>query len=75
MRAYNVETSTTTGKQYEYIQRLGSGTYGTTWMAIDYATNTKVAIKMFTRPGKFGGTEMEDIKEDWEIDVSLTLFV
>lgn len=55
---------------YKYIQKLGSGTYGITWMAINLNTNQKVAIKIFKRPGKIGEEEIEDIKEDWNIEIN-----
>lgn len=57
------------GKTYEYVQELGSGTYGTTWMAIDKSLDKKVAIKVFSRPGKLGQAKIEDIEEDWTIEI------
>lgn len=60
------------GKTYEYVQKLGSGTYGTTWMAFDKdpsGREKKVAIKVFSRPGKLDQDAIDDIKEDWDIEI------
>jgi len=65
---HNIETSKS-GKTYKYVQKLGSGTYGTTWMAIDQDTGEKITIKVFSRPGKLDQEKIEDITEDWEIEV------
>ena len=62
------KTESYNGVTYEYVQELGSGTYGTTWMA--FADGKKVAIKIFSRPGKLGQFEIDDIKEDWEIEIN-----
>jgi len=62
------------GNRYKYVQKLGAGTYGTTWMAIMNGTK-KVAIKLFTRPGRLDQDDIEDIKEDWEIEINALMAV
>jgi len=61
------------GKTYELIQKLGAGTYGTTWMAAQHSEggkDKKVAVKVFSRPGKLDQDKIEDIEEDWTVEIN-----
>jgi serine/threonine protein kinase len=53
---------------YQYVQKLGAGSYGTTWMGI--SNGKKVAIKIFSRTGKIDTEKIDDISQDWEAEIA-----
>ena len=40
---------TSLDERYTFLRQAGKGTYGTTWIAVDKLTNTKVAIKAISK--------------------------
>lgn len=50
---------------YRFVKRLGSGSFGTTWLAIKISTGEKVAIKIFGNDD-MKPSQLKDIVDDWK---------
>lgn len=60
----------TTDSAYTFKKVLGSGSFGTTWLATDKRTKTNVAIKMFVTERTEPSDQAKSIESwKWEIDM------